>query len=195
MGPRTSPQESTRENVCNKPLSSHQTITQKNSPVHTGGISNAGKFWSHREDKVLCARYDAGASIADMAIKHARTEGAITIRLVKLGKIHTGSEMDLKIRPKTRTRARPPVRPLYTKLPPKLTGPECVDCGKELFVDPSKATTNGFLCTSCSKRRLEMRNNISNKIQTKHKIITRRIDEGIAGTRDDHKKMRRWKLS
>lgn len=158
-------------------------------------LSNAGKFWSPREDKVLCARYDAGTSIIDLAAKHGRTHGAITIRLVKLGKVQAGTAMDQKISNKKstqiRTRTMHPVQPLDTKLPPKLPTAACIDCGNKFFADPNRATLFAHLCEACYRRRIEEKKNI----QVKQKIITRRIDEGIAGTREDHKKMRSWKLS
>ena len=156
--------------------------------------SNAGKFWSPREDNVLCARYDTGASIFDLASKHGRTQGAITIRLVKLGKLQEGSPTGPKIcdqiSDQTSTQIKPPVQPLDTKLPPK-SSTKCIDCGNEFFADPNMATLFAHLCKACYRRRIEEKKNI----KVKHKIITRRIDEGIAGTREDNQKMRRWRLS
>lgn len=186
----------TRAGVYETRRSSRRSPVGGNESQKT--LSNAGKFWSPREDKVLCARYDAGVNITDLATKHGRTQGAITFRLVKLGKLQAGSEMGPKTSNPKRTQIKyqinSTVYSLDTKLLPNSPGLKCVDCGKALSVDPCKAA-NGYLCTSCSKRKLEMRNNISNKIQPRHKIITRRIDEGIAGTREDNKKMRTWRLS
>lgn len=149
-------------------------------------LSNAGKFWSPREDKVLCARYDAGTSIADLATKHSRTQGAITFRLVKLGKVQAGSQID----PNLKIRTKPPVRPLCAKLPPKSSQSNCIDCGG-ILDNPSTVTLFPHLCEACYKRRIEEKKNI----RVKQKIVPRRIDEGIAGTREDHIKMRRWRLS
>ena len=48
---------------------------------------NAGKSWSDEEDQVLLAAFDAELPIKEIARKHARTEGAIAARLVRLGRI------------------------------------------------------------------------------------------------------------
>ncbi len=48
---------------------------------------NAGKAWDASEDELLCKRFDAGASVGEMARERRRTEGAIRARLVRLGKI------------------------------------------------------------------------------------------------------------
>jgi len=82
------------------------------------------------------------------------------------------------------------VRDLDTKPPPKPSTSNCIDCGKILIV-PKKVTLFPNLCEACNRRRIEEKKNI----KVKEKIITRRIDEGIAGTREDHKKMRSWRLS
>ena len=48
---------------------------------------NAGKAWSDTEDKELLAAFDSGVSVKALSAKHARTEGAIASRLVRLGRI------------------------------------------------------------------------------------------------------------
>ena len=48
---------------------------------------NAGRPWSNADDEALCTAFDAGATIAALAVQMERTRGAITARLVKLGKI------------------------------------------------------------------------------------------------------------
>jgi hypothetical protein len=48
---------------------------------------NAGKTWNPTEDHQLCASFDAGTTIQQLAQQHKRTEGAIHSRLVKLGKM------------------------------------------------------------------------------------------------------------
>ena len=45
----------------------------------------AGKPWGDEEEKILTDEFHAGKSIADMAADHARTEGGIRARLVRLG--------------------------------------------------------------------------------------------------------------
>jgi hypothetical protein len=49
--------------------------------------ANFGKPWSAEEDAQLTAAFDGGASIGDIARKHARTHSSIRLRLEKLGKI------------------------------------------------------------------------------------------------------------
>ena len=47
----------------------------------------AGKAWSELEDSELLSAFDVGRSIKDIAAKHSRTEGAISARLIRLGRI------------------------------------------------------------------------------------------------------------
>jgi hypothetical protein len=49
--------------------------------------ANFGKPWTVEEDGLLASEYDSGASMADMARKHQRTQSSIRLRLEKLGKI------------------------------------------------------------------------------------------------------------
>jgi len=53
---------------------------------------NAGSAWGKQEEEELCHDFSAGISIADLAIKHRRTQGSIRARLERLGKISFGSE-------------------------------------------------------------------------------------------------------
>lgn len=53
--------------------------------------ASAGARWTAEEDANLCAEHDAGDSIRDIAARHGRTPSAITIRLVKLGRIDAGA--------------------------------------------------------------------------------------------------------
>ena len=48
---------------------------------------NAGKAWSETEDSELLNAFDNGSTIKDIAAKHGRTEGAISARLIRLGRI------------------------------------------------------------------------------------------------------------
>lgn len=48
---------------------------------------NAGKSWADEEDKILLAAFDSGISAKDLAVTHGRTPGAITSRLIRLGRI------------------------------------------------------------------------------------------------------------
>lgn len=49
--------------------------------------SQAGKPWSDEEDQELLAEFDAGNKLVAIASHHGRTEGAISSRLAKLGKL------------------------------------------------------------------------------------------------------------
>jgi hypothetical protein len=57
---------------------------------------NAGRPWSGAEDDALCAAFDAGATIAALAVQLERTRGGITARLVKLGKIEAPPGLRLR---------------------------------------------------------------------------------------------------
>ena len=48
---------------------------------------NTGKAWPELEDSELLSAFDVGRSIKDIAAKHGRTKGAITARLLRLGRI------------------------------------------------------------------------------------------------------------
>lgn len=48
---------------------------------------NAGRSWTENEDRELLVLFDSNVSIKDIAEKHARTQGAIASRLVRLGRI------------------------------------------------------------------------------------------------------------
>ena len=51
-----------------------------------------GTSWDDDEDRELGERFDAGASVAEMAQQHRRTKGAVRARLVRLGKVNDRSE-------------------------------------------------------------------------------------------------------
>lgn len=51
------------------------------------GRGNAGRPWSPAEDERLEQAHAAGMRVAELARAHERTTGAITARLVKLGRI------------------------------------------------------------------------------------------------------------
>jgi hypothetical protein len=48
---------------------------------------NAGKAWATEEDNELVKAFEKGESINELAVKHSRTRGAISARLVRLGKL------------------------------------------------------------------------------------------------------------
>lgn len=49
--------------------------------------ANAGKAWTEEEDKQLCAEFDSGLAVKELAVKHSRSAAALNARLYKLGKI------------------------------------------------------------------------------------------------------------
>lgn len=51
--------------------------------------AQAGKPWPPEEDERLLAGYEAGNAINELARAHERSRGAITSRLVRLGKIES----------------------------------------------------------------------------------------------------------
>lgn len=50
-------------------------------------LTAAGAPWTQEEDERLVREFDDGLTAAQMALEHGRSSGAITSRLVKLGKI------------------------------------------------------------------------------------------------------------
>ena len=54
--------------------------------------ANFGKPWSEGEDRAIAAAFDAGVALAEVARKHARTQGSIRLRLEKLGKLPPSGE-------------------------------------------------------------------------------------------------------
>lgn len=62
-------------------LAELQTKAVKNMP------ENHGKPWTIEEEKNLCELYDCGFSIQKLSSYFERTEGGITSRLSRLGKI------------------------------------------------------------------------------------------------------------
>ncbi len=59
-----------------------------------GKLVGAGTRWATEEDVSLTTEYDEGMSISEIAAKHMRTETAITLRLIKLGRLpapHVGA--------------------------------------------------------------------------------------------------------
>ena len=49
--------------------------------------ANAGTSWDANEDATLAREFESGIPIPELAKRHGRTKGAITSRLVRLGKI------------------------------------------------------------------------------------------------------------
>lgn len=66
----------------------HPTSVARNrEPPLALAARNAGRPWSGADDATLAAAFDAGSTIGALAVQMERTRGAITARLVRLGKI------------------------------------------------------------------------------------------------------------
>src|SRR5688500_10275639 len=53
----------------------------------TTTLTSAGMPWNEEEDAQLSREFDAGLTTSQIALQHGRSSGAITSRLVKLGRI------------------------------------------------------------------------------------------------------------
>jgi hypothetical protein len=73
--------------------------TAVNPPRGVAAPTNAGRPWSDAEDTRLAAAHQAGSAIAALARAHERTRGAITARLVRLGRIEAPPGMRLRGEP------------------------------------------------------------------------------------------------
>ena len=60
---------------------------------------NAGRSWSEEEDKELLGIFDGGTPIKEIAARHGRTLGAITSRLVRLGRLNGRAEVGASAQP------------------------------------------------------------------------------------------------
>lgn len=69
---------------------------------------HAGKPWSEEEDQRLTAAFDAGTPVAELARAHERSRGAITSRLVRLGRMQLGREGGPVMAPERRPAAAGP---------------------------------------------------------------------------------------
>ena len=49
--------------------------------------ASAGTRWDDAEDARLCVEFDNGMPVAEIAAAHGRSRSAITLRLVKLGRV------------------------------------------------------------------------------------------------------------
>lgn len=58
---------------------------------------NAGRSWSEEEDQTLLASFDRGDAAKRIAAQHGRTIGAITSRLLRLGRINDRAALSGRI--------------------------------------------------------------------------------------------------
>lgn len=77
------------------------------APPATPRPAQAGCPWSPAEDHLLGQAFDAGARVGELARAHERTRGAITARLVKLGRIDPPPGLRLREAPVARLVAPP----------------------------------------------------------------------------------------
>lgn len=75
--------------VASKALDSAKKREERNNSLP----ENAGRSWPKTEDEELLRVFDAGTSAKEIAAKHGRTLGAITSRLVHLGRINDRAEI------------------------------------------------------------------------------------------------------
>lgn len=80
------------QHLCNQPdiiRALHTAINalEKESKPKPPLSKNAGKPWVEDDDHTLCQLYDSGMSTKELAERFQRSRGAITSRLVRLGKI------------------------------------------------------------------------------------------------------------
>jgi hypothetical protein len=68
-------------------LRSTEPIIGSKRRLERPALTAAGTAWSAEEDSRLCTEFENGMTIAQIALQHGRTSGAITSRLVKLGRI------------------------------------------------------------------------------------------------------------
>ncbi|HYC62492.1 MAG TPA: hypothetical protein VEK79_23275 [Thermoanaerobaculia bacterium] len=57
------------------------------APAKPSRVASAGTRWDDAEDVRLCAEFDSGMPVPEIAAAHSRSRTAITLRLVKLGRI------------------------------------------------------------------------------------------------------------
>ncbi|MCG3770314.1 MAG: hypothetical protein JW384_01460 [Nitrosomonadaceae bacterium] len=76
-----------RPQIARALLHAVQALDQTSSKAETKLPPNAGKPWTRNEEDGLISEFETGMSILDIAEKHGRTEGGITSRLLRLGKI------------------------------------------------------------------------------------------------------------
>ena len=69
------------------------TSTSTSKPKQTLPAA-AGKAWNNEEDLQLVREFDSAMPIAQIAAIHQRTRGAISSRLVRLGKITRRDEVE-----------------------------------------------------------------------------------------------------
>ncbi len=80
-----------KNDVCNDPdviRALHTILRQLDNGKPSKKLpENTGKPWTKENDEELCHRFDDGSSLKELSYAFKRTQGAITARLERLGKV------------------------------------------------------------------------------------------------------------
>ena len=145
---------------------------------------NAGKPWSDEEDKQLEDEYKSGMTVTEITKLHLRTRGAIQSRLIKLGLVIVPPDFEdsVDLKKSLQYEIQPPVATDETG---SADVRECLDCGIVIPVARVQAIPNVSRCAHCQE-----------KLEASHpELSERKVDEGLAGSREDNKKMRNKNFS
>lgn len=80
------------EDSCNQPdviRALHTLLAETSVKTKTQAPEKAGAKWTAEEDAALIAEYESQKSISQIAKTHGRSKGAISSRLIKLGKLES----------------------------------------------------------------------------------------------------------
>lgn len=80
--------------IAAKALELMSSKTSRSAAGSTDKPGNAGTSWSDEEDQRLVAAFDAGTPVAALARAHERSAGAITSRLIKLGRLQVNNKSE-----------------------------------------------------------------------------------------------------
>lgn len=80
--------------ICNQPeiiRALHAVLMELEKHAKSKRLlpENAGKPWTEDDEQKLCQMFDDGCSTKEISTVFKRTQGAISSRLVRLGKIHS----------------------------------------------------------------------------------------------------------
>ncbi|MES2947499.1 MAG: hypothetical protein V4858_03060 [Pseudomonadota bacterium] len=73
--------------IASKALDRMVVKTAHPSAAEPAKAAKAGKPWSDEEDQRLLVDFDVGTPVAALALAHERSSGAITSRLIRLGRL------------------------------------------------------------------------------------------------------------
>jgi RNA polymerase-binding transcription factor DksA len=139
--------------------------------------SNAGNPWKENEEKLMVEEFDKGESVTEIAKRHGRTRGAIQSRLLKLGKLEIIPDIESKS-DLSEEEVNQDTNIAHIDIIDDIV--ECIDCGEEISKARIRANPNANRCVHCQ--------GLIEKINPSS--IKRMVDDGLAGSREDHKKLR-----